>query len=347
MGLPNLSRRDFLEYVSALTLTNCLGSINCLSSTAYYQDDTEIERNKLIEMYKNAQKPKLTLVKNDEKHRLYSLKPSIIKDGISDHEIIIKYFPAKYFSEKPNSEEEKPMVIILPMIAGETFVERGLAHFYQQNNLNSAITDISADYRISIKRGLEKIEKSGDIEIFVDKFNNVFQQVLFDYMQTLDTILENESFRTSNIGAQGISIGGIILTSLIGVDERIKAGISLLAGGNLPEIISNSTEPGIKREREKIKKKLKISDEEFKEALRGKIPLDPANLAKYIDSKKMMLFIAGNDSTVPYKNGIELAERLPKAKVEHLNGLTHYSAIIAMPIIKRKSLKFLEERLKL
>ena len=62
---------------------------------------------------------------------------------------------------------------------------------------------------------------------------DLISQTVFDLRRSIDFLETRPEINSSRIGYYGISLGGIIGTIFSGVDDRVKAPVIALAGGNL------------------------------------------------------------------------------------------------------------------
>lgn len=66
---------------------------------------------------------------------------------------------------------------------------------------------------------------------------NIFIQTVIDIRRGMDYLAKKKSLDKEKIGYVGISMGGIIGTIISAVDERIKAPIFIVAGGNFTKMV--------------------------------------------------------------------------------------------------------------
>ncbi len=178
--------------------------------------------------------------------------------------------------------------------------------------------------------------------LFCDRIStiNFFKQGTFDIIKTVNILI--------NIGYNEISIIGISLGSMFSImamalDDRIKKGVFLLAGGDHSILTWKS--PAMYKTRESYKKK-GITRERclrartllsaFTESVKkGRIPFDiksnivclyfdPLTFAPLIDPKKVLMVNALFDMIIPRKSTIRLHNALEKPKIiwlpaTHLN----------------------------
>ncbi|MCS7180312.1 MAG: hypothetical protein NZ891_03050, partial [bacterium] len=67
---------------------------------------------------------------------------------------------------------------------------------------------------------------------------NAYRQAVIDTLVFIDWL--NERKEVKNIGIVGISLGAFILNTIMGIDRRIKCGVSILGAGNIHYIFVRS-----------------------------------------------------------------------------------------------------------
>jgi hypothetical protein len=87
-----------------------------------------------------------------------------------------------------------------------------------------------------------------------------------------------------------------------------------------------------------------LTEAEAKEELRKVIKTAPENLAKYINSDNVVMYVAVFDKVVKTKFGLELWEALGKPKLK-MTPLGHYTSVLLVPIIENQSYNEFKRRL--
>jgi hypothetical protein len=234
-----------------------------------------------------------------------------------EHDIIIDYY------ESMNTQKV-PVIMVLPILGGSNYFANSFANCFAGEDFSAVI--------------VRRQKKHKDFKN-LDMININLNQIVYDLKQALDWIWRQPGIDSERIGVFGISMGSIKAALISSLDNRIKASVMCLVGGNLAEIIATSDEKGIVRRREAYMKKHDMSQDELCNILQSKITCDPINYAEYIDAKNSLMVLGCFDSVVPYKNGIELWERMGKPeKITLFAG--HYTAILSLPYIKYVSYNF-------
>jgi len=204
--------------------------------------------------------------------------------------------------------------------------------------------------------------KSGQLFLTgnVERSINAYRQAVIDIMALCDYLSERKEVK--NIGIVGISLGAIILNTVMGVENRIKAGVSILGGGNIHYIFMRSliTMPwviygffhGLR-----IRDYRKVSKDyvKFLEKVREKglenveckwkwFLIDPLTYAHLNQPRKVLLINGYFDLIIPFGAVIQLWKFLGKPEKLFLPS-THITSILFKNIILRKTIKFLKTNL--
>jgi dipeptidyl aminopeptidase/acylaminoacyl peptidase len=149
-----------------------------------------------------------------------------------------------------------------------------------------------------------------------------------DARRLLDWFAAHPEIDSRRIAAAGVSLGGILAATLMGLDERIQAGLFLLAGGGLPEILYESDDGPLQRFRERaLAEAPEPSREWFLEAVRPHTrDLDPLTYAANLDPRRTLLVSGRFDRIVPPGRTAALWEALGRPEWIQLP-TGHYEAL--------------------
>ena len=124
---------------------------------------------------------------------------------------------------------------------------------------------------------------------------------LLDARRLIDWLETRPEIDSERLAAAGVSLGGIVAATLMGLDERIRAGFFVMAGGGLPELMHDSAEGPLRRLRERIFAQRNDHDRgafiEF--AAPYTRAVDPLTYAGRIDPRRVLLISARFDRAVP------------------------------------------------
>jgi hypothetical protein len=245
---------------------------------------------------------------------------SVKRTGGTNRWIEIDYY-------RPNGTNRMPVIMVLPMLGGGYELERHFAGYFAGKGYAAAI----------VRR--DRRQK----QMKVEELDLLMRQMVIDHRQVIDWFETQPELDSGRVGIFGVSMGGIKGAILVALEPRIRAAALGLAGGDLPFIISRTTESGLVKRRNQEMKDRQITAEESERQLREIITCDPLTYAPYVDPRKVMLVLANNDTVVPIEKGIELKEKMRHPETIFIPG-GHYTAILAIPYIKGRSMQFFEKR---
>ena len=223
-----------------------------------------------------------------------------------------------------------PVILVLPILDGNNRISNFYAKYFANHGYAALIVNRNA--KLLQAESVEEVEAA-------------LKQNVIDLKQVLDWIETRNDLDRNNIGVFGISLGAINSALIIALDRRIKAAVMGLAGGDLPYILTNSSENSVQKGIARIKEKNNLSDEPLYCELRCKIQTDPLKYAKYIDARKVLVVVALLDTVIPTKKGKALITAIGMPQpIYILSG--HYTAIFYIFYTRSKSLSFFNERLR-
>ncbi len=122
-------------------------------------------------------------------------------------------------------------------------------------------------------------------------------------------------FGIERAGIYGTSLGGIIASTAAGVDPRLDAMVTTVAGGNVLETLAGSDQEILVRLRnERMKKYNLATREEYREFLSRAITINASDWTRPEISARTWMVIATEDTTVPTPVQIELWQHWGKPK---------------------------------
>jgi hypothetical protein len=139
----------------------------------------------------------------------------------------------------------------------------------------------------------------------------------------------------------GVSAGGIFGGVLLAVEPAIRRGVLILTGGDLPRIVAESEEGSVVRYRAAWKAR-GVDAEPLRRGLARDVRTDPLRLARFVDPRRVLLFLGAGDTVVPVATGLELRAALGSPETYLLAG-NHDSASVCFGFILRRSERFLLE----
>jgi hypothetical protein len=308
---------------AVLISTSVSGCAHYKLDSAYSGPSQLPQKIKQEYSYKKFKGPYEEEIKSKKKK--YTLKhiefnPSHNSTSI-EHNIHIDYYDV-------DNQEKSPIIVVLPIFGGDNLVSSIFAKYFANKGYSSMIVHRQEEYR-----------DIGDLNLL----DQSLKQIVFDHKQAIDWIELQKDIDLENIGLFGVSFGGIKTAIIAPLEDRIKASVICLAAGDLPYVITHSSERGVKKRRFKVIKSENLSLEELHEKLKDVITCDPINYAEYLDANSTMMVLARFDKAVPYKKGKELKEKIGNPKTIILP-IGHSSSIFYLPYIQHEALEFFKER---
>jgi len=164
------------------------------------------------------------------------------------------------------------------------------------------------------------------------------QRAFLDYMSGWKNVDGN------NLGAVGLSLGGMVATCLSAVEPRIKGSVIALAGADFSTMISNTSFNIVRSWRKSIGRECDLSKDELKNLIQNEMRSDPMNLAPYVDRDKVLLVNARGDRMMPKYNSELLSKLLGEPSTVKLP-FGHYGSLLFLDLVIENSAAFLLDRL--
>jgi dienelactone hydrolase len=227
----------------------------------------------------------------------------------------------------------KPAVIVVPTIEGRTVIEDRTAYWACTSGLIGVIADVN---------------------------DTTLPQTLPDWgyedrhmrhsVTALQAVTEwasgDRRIQPGRIGAVGVSLGGITTALWLGVDPRVRAGMIVAGGGNLPEILALSTQKRIVALREsRMRAAGLLTAAEYEEALQKTVRFDPYYLGARTKATLKMVSGTG-DVSVPFADQDSLWDILGRPERLLIPGPGHIETIVEWAYLHMgESIDWLKSRL--
>ncbi len=238
-----------------------------------------------------------------------------------EHRIRIDYYDI-------DGNEPVPVVMVLPILGGGNSISRDFATYFAEHGFAAVIVHRQEEYKA--------VDHLNEIDL-------ILRQMVFDHKQAIDWIETQQDLDTARIGVFGVSMGGIKSVLVAALETRVRASVVALAAGDIPYVLTHSSERGLVKKRQKILRRESLTLEELHGRLEKIISCDPMNYAEYIDANKVLMVLARFDDVVPFRKGQELKERMGHPETIYLPA-GHYTAIFYIHFIKYKALAFFKDK---
>jgi dienelactone hydrolase len=230
----------------------------------------------------------------------------------------------------PSRKTNAPVILILPMLGGKYPLERFFAKYFARHGLASVIV-----HREEYDRTPESAEE----------VSKLFHQTVLDNKRAIDWLETRREVDVSRLGVFGVSMGGIKGALLTPLEPRIDASVLAMPAGDVPYLLTYSTEHGIARRRAAFLKAKNFTEEELRAHFEKGMTCDPIRFAQYVDPKKVLMVLAAWDTTVPIEKGLELRAKMGKPETIVVPS-GHYSAVLYVFYLRHQTLLFFKDRLK-
>ena len=234
-------------------------------------------------------KAELILLRENSTYRLYEggFAPAI-EGSDDDSPITFEYY--ERIGDHPS-----PVVLVLPILNGQKDIVRPFASYFVDNGYNAVIVD-------TVQRK-SLLEDMLDPEAAIRRTAVRHRRVL-DWLETVPAIDRDR------IAVFGASLGGFNALFLTATDDRVSASALALVAGDLPFVLTYSSEGRIIKAADGAMETLQTDREGLRQYLQEHIVSDPMSLARYIDPEKVLLVLAKFDDAVHYEKQLELRDAM-------------------------------------
>ncbi len=224
----------------------------------------------------------------------------------------------------------RPAIVFSPILGGDYPLERGFCRFFAARGYHVALVHRKT-LKIAPDQPVEHVEL-------------LLRQGVIRIRQVVDWMALQERVDATRLGSFGISMGGIAGVIVAAVEPRLRAHVWAMAGGSIPDILISSRDKLLTKPMARYLRENHLDRATFERRLRDTVRTDPILLAPYVDRDRVLLFVTLLDRTIGRANALRLRSALGAPKTVFLP-LGHYTAILALPILKREGLRFFREHL--
>ena len=197
--------------------------------------------------------------------------------------------PARAHLLVPPGPGPHPGVVVFPIRGGSHLVSEALS----KSLTNRGYVTLRLERRRVFQHG----DPAGDFQVPASRLRDSLR----DARRLLDWFGARSEVDGDRIGVAGVSLGGIMAATLLGMDERIRAGFFIMAGGGLPELIHDSHDSRLESFRNGVQGSAgEVDRESFLEAMRPTTAdLDPLTFAANVKPERALIVSARFDRVVP------------------------------------------------
>lgn len=264
-----------------------------LSSSGSFAKNLELPpSNKIVSLLEEFEQPKLVQpIKESAPKTFLKCKKLEFELQVGEGQSGEKH--KKSFSLfTPNVHKKVPVVIAVPPLMGIA-----VEYIIAQKLCAKGIATIFASVNENLRPGKMEMPSWG----FEDR---TLVRAVISLRTLLDYIQISPYFDKSKVGILGSSLGGITALQLAGVEShRLQAIVTLVAGGNIPEILATSQQRRVKKLRRRRMENLNIdSPEVYEDLLRKTIRHDPLYFSHKVPKEKVLMIMSNADTAVPTSN---------------------------------------------
>jgi pimeloyl-ACP methyl ester carboxylesterase len=231
----------------------------------------------------------LRLIRENSEYRLFEGEfPPDIKGNDDDSPITFEYYELK-------GQESAPVVLVLPILNGQKDVVRPFAWHFVNNGYNAVIVDT--------------LQRKSLLEDMLNP-EAAIRRTTVRHRRVLDWIDTVPQIDKERIAVFGASLGGFNALFLTAADERVAASALALVAGDLPFVLTNSSEGRIIDAAEGAMETLQTDREGLRRYLEEHIESDPLSLARFVDPERVLLVLAKFDDAVHYEKQLELRDAM-------------------------------------
>ena len=276
----------------------------------------KIDGEKVFGYEKSPMKVKTALLEKCKNYDvIFVTFPSYFKDD--EKNTMVKAWYYKQHDPTPTAN-----IVQLPILGGDYGPSRLVFEYLVENGFNVLF--------------FERKEAIFNPNDGIDRTTNVLQRTVVDVRRGIDWWLTQPEIDPDKLGILGISMGGFISSLIMSVDDRVKAGVFALNGGNLPQLLLRTKEGEVVDFRVAVQKRFGWDDKTFlEEAQKMLWDVDPLHYAPNLDPSKILHISPRFDLVVPFDLANQWYQAAHKPK-RIILPTGHYSSAFFIHYIRAK-----------
>lgn len=266
---------------------------------------------------------KLELVEKTSGYEHYTFSyPSVVETDYPEDIVYLDFY-------EPRGRDTYPAVIFLSHLAGGApQIEGAFLRDLASNGIAALLvqTAFQKNYRFSRAWVKKEMEKGVS-----DEMVQLLRQLIIEARRGIDWLEGLPKIEKDRIGIVGISLGGVVVPVVAGVDDRIKSMAVILGGGDIGEIVWHGRATKLYKQR--------LMEEGIQstwELERKWWMLDPLTFAFKAKAKSPMMINARFDIDIPKSSTLKLWRALEQPKLTWLP-TGHYTSIFTIGYAKIKT----------
>jgi hypothetical protein len=253
-----------------------------------------------------------------------------------------------YLSRTPGA---KRWVVVLPIWGSSTYPSDKIVRWLLGGTHGRQTNVLSIQGPRRVVRYAAFKEAATEAEFFAEasRTASCIDATVGDVRAFIDWVMERPETDPRRVGIVGFSIGGIVGTLVMGRDQRLAAGVFVMVGGHLEEIVAHC-KWGQREVRDHAAAALGWDVEKFKSVIRPPLSaLDPVLVAGRIDPATVLFIDSGYDGCIPQSCRDDLWRAMGEPERVTL-GYDHRNSFLTMTFLgfdvtTRRIVAFLDRRL--
>jgi hypothetical protein len=233
------------------------------------------------------------------------------------------------FWQAREAAPKAPAIVITPILGGG----RSLAVYHCRAFAEAGM------HAVLVDRGTRVLKRTWPIP----DVERQMRRAVAGRRAVVDWLTTREDVDPRRLGAFGISMGGILTSVLLAAEPRLGSGVVALAGGDVPAIISKSEESRLVEWRAQKASDLGVDELSVETKLRACLPSDPAQMAPFVDARRVLFVSTRWDDVVPLENQ-ELLWRALGCPQRYDLPAGHYSGIVYLPWVMDTAVEWFQGR---
>ena len=255
--------------------------------------------------------------------RAVTLPSKITSPYPRNNKIPVTFYPAQ------NTEAKAPAAILLHLLGGGIEISNRFARYLSARGINAAVMQLPYHYDRAVGTAPVKFYVSNDAKIVAQSFD----QAASDVSTVADWLTAQPEVDADKLGIAGVSLGAIITHLAMGRDDRLKAGVAIVGGGDLKEISQLGTLAKLFLQVRNTIDSSAIGDAELREA-------DPLFDADKNRPRRVLMIQAARDEIIPRKASTELWEALGRPPIQWLD-IGHYGLFLGVESAEKATYQYL------
>ena len=273
------------------------------------------------------------LIRETPRYRVWNVTfPSPIPTNDQTNDLVWGDYFEPIETLKPG--QKRPAVVVLHILGADFALSRYLAARLADRGVAALFIRLPY-YGERRSPGISTRFLSADIE----RSTTSMRQGICDVRRAATWLASRSDIDPNRIGATGISLGGIVASVTAAIDPQINRAATILAGGDLAEIMWNMPEPASR----KAQAAFKAAGKTRTDLERLTKPFDPLTYADRLKSKHVLMIAGNADEVIPPRCAQALWEAAGKPRIHWIDCGHYSSAGYLLPSVRETVAFFADE----